>query len=78
MQIEITGKTVSPDYGYNRVEYSIFNDEDVSLFDSMSLAQACYLFEHNELQPGVFFDLVQYISTTEFDAIEIGKTFSDD
>lgn len=77
MQIEITGKTSSPDYAYNRVEFSIYNEEFVSLLDSMSLALACYLFEQNETQPGVFADLVAYICTTGFESIEIGKTFDD-
>lgn len=77
MQIEITGKVVSPDYGYNRVEFSIFNEEQVSLLDSMSLALASYLHEQNETTPGVFADLVAYINTTAFDEIEIGKTFDD-
>lgn len=77
MQIEITGKVASPDYGYNRVEFSIYNEEQVSLLDSMSVALACYLYEQDQTQPGVFGDLVAYINTTAFSEIEIGKTFDD-
>lgn len=76
MQIEITGKVASPDYGYNRVEFSIFNEEQVSLLDSMSLALASYLDEYQEAS-GLMWLLANYINTTAFDEIEIGKTFDD-
>lgn len=76
LEVEITGKTTSDDYGYNRVEFSVFNDEDVSFLDSVSLAQACYLIEHDELKPGPYRDLMSYINSNEFESIEIGKKFT--
>lgn len=75
MQVEITGKTDSEDYAYSRVEFSCNNDSDVSFIDSVSLAQACFLVEHAQLQPGPFLDAMRYINATHFSAIEVGKVF---
>lgn len=77
LTIEITGKSVNSN-GIEVVQYSIFDHESigmVSMLDEISIQLACYLSEFEELRRGLFLDFCYYISSTNFDNIEVGKVF---